>query len=122
MPNYQESAVAGTEYRRARFLQISNERNNVPNILIFEERVIQFDNESIGQDIDRLSAQFEAQATFPQINVETGEPTENSYTHQDIYVMLHSLYRDLAAKRDAAQIPVQPEPAPEVIPDPVPAP
>lgn len=108
MPNYLESDIIGTEYRRARFLQISNERNCTPNILIFEERVIQFDNETIGQDIDRLHCQFSPETEFPIIDPMTGEPTENTATHQEVYVLLNSLYRHLAAERDANAIATPP--------------
>lgn len=101
MANYLESNISGTEYKRARFLQIANDRNTTPNILIFEERVISFGDQTIGQDADRLSATFNPSATFPEIDIDTGEPTDNTFSHQDLYIILHSLYRDLAAKRDA---------------------
>ena len=104
MPNYKETEVSGTEYRRARLLQIINDRLSVPSIAVYEERVISFGDQTIGQDCDRLSADFDPSAEFPRIDVATGEPTGEMYSQSDIYDILHSLYRHLAKIRDDAAI------------------
>ena len=104
MPNYKETEVSGTEYRRARLLQIINGRLSTPTISIHEERVISFGDQTIGQDCDRLAADFNPSEVFPRIDAETGEPTEDMYSHSDVYDILHSLYRHLAKIRDDAAV------------------
>lgn len=102
--NYQEIATSGSMWTRSNKVTISNPYNQTPSVHFEEERVIQLDGGAapITNPNPRfLSANFDATASFPLLDPVTGEPTGATATHQELYVMLHSLYIKTATDSDA---------------------
>lgn len=101
MANYRESSVAGTQYRRAGEVVISNGLEK-KSIQFIEQDVVVLDGTVVvkhGDTIDELFTLENAATPFDLLNPETGEVL-GSMTYQDLYVGLHSLYLHLATTRD----------------------
>lgn len=107
MPNYNESSVAGTKWQRCHEVRISNPFGGAPVAIFNEEAVVAVDGaEVIRRSLGACSAAFDAAAgSIPLVNPMTGELTGTSVSHADLYVILHSLYLQTAAARDAAPEP-----------------
>jgi len=120
MANYQESAVSGTQWRRASRIVIDNPQQGNPTILIVEDTATQLGDSVINQPSGNLSATVEQGATFPLVNPATGEVIGES-SHDEVYALIYSLYMHLATQRDALIAPVvvvpEPEPEPAVLPN-----
>lgn len=106
--DYRESTVSGemTTWRRAANVTISNPYNGVPVLIFYEEDKIRLPNGSImsgpGVRDPQIKVNFDTPlAEFPLRHPVTGEVIGTA-KHQDLYVLLYSLYLDLAAKRDAS--------------------
>ena len=106
MPEYRETSVVGSSYRRGRSLYFENPKGGTPSLYVREEQVTELaDREiieecgSINKSIDDLSVSFSIR------NPQTNEVILNAtMTYQDLYVGLFSLYWHLAEERDAAEI------------------
>jgi hypothetical protein len=113
MANYNESNVTGSEYQRARLVQVSNEYNGGKSITFVEEVVTTLSNGKVVHTAaGQVSEPFGPEnmlSEFPILNPETGEQIGQSAKYVDVYVLLHSLYLHLAARRDAAIEPEQGE-------------
>jgi hypothetical protein len=102
--NYQESTVAGTKWKRANTIAISNPLNQLPNasISFSEEEVIQLGTDDyIKKETGVLSEQFSNIVSFDILNPTTGAVV-GSMTPLELYVALYSLYMYLAQERDSA--------------------
>ena len=102
---YQESAVAGTRYRRSNKIEIEN-KDLYKAITFYEEEVINLDDGTVRRNVDKLVEPFttdNANTVFPLLNPETGEELSPGATgtYSGLYVMLYSLYMHLAKERDA---------------------
>lgn len=103
MANYKESTVTGSKWQRCRAVTIVNEYQQMPSAYFQEEEVVSIGTEVVKRDNMACVAAFDPVAgVIPLINPETGEPTGTSFSHADLYVVLHSLYLQAAAARDAA--------------------
>lgn len=101
MANYKESAVTGTSWVRSYRVVIENPLNGVPNIMFHEEEAVAVGTDVIRRHIGQVTQNFDTpSATFAIVDPTTGLPTGSTATHGDIYVLLSSLYLDLATKRD----------------------
>lgn len=103
--NYRQTEGTATTWRRSSQVQILNPWGGIPSIRFSEEDVANVN----GQDIKMplmfsVNAEFHSAAEIPLINPETGESLGKSATHEDLYVLLHSLYIQLAARRDEAAL------------------
>ena len=104
--NYKETAVAGTQWQRAVRVVIDNPYRGIPSINFVEETAI-----SLGEDdvITRLTGNltdiFDPAKTFPLKDPDTGADLGREVSYGEIYVILNSLYRKLAADRDTAAEP-----------------
>jgi len=117
MPDYRETTEAGTSHRRSFAVHFRNpyahlEESGVTfeeeDVLVLADRVINIVSGSI-------TAGFTPTETFHLMDPATGQPTGVVASHMDVYVMLNSLYIDLALKRDAAAAaapPPEPQPQP----------
>lgn len=101
--DYKESAVSGTSWQRAVRVVVENPYNGAPSINFVEEKAINLGDKVITQPIANLSCPFDPQATFPGLDPSTGLPVGRDITHAEVYVLLFSLYMDLAKKRDDGQ-------------------
>ena len=104
MANYKEVTVAGAKWVRAWQVNIENKYGQVPKCTFFEETIVEVgDGEPVSKLIPgQIQEMFSDPTTeFNLIHPVTGDVIGTA-TYQDIYVVLSSLYLDLAAKRDAA--------------------
>lgn len=104
--NYKESAVTGTRWTRAVEVKITNYINQTPTLSFREENVIQLgDNISIERSgyMPEIVCSFDPTLPIPLINPETGKSLNKLITHEELYVILHSLYIQQATLRDKSQ-------------------
>lgn len=107
MSNYRQSAVAGDSWVRAVRVVAENPSEGTPAISFIEERILNLSGQKITQSVGNVSEPFtleNAMEQFNLLNPETGVVLGTA-VYQDVYVMLHSLYRHIAAKRDVANPP-----------------
>jgi hypothetical protein len=101
MPDYQESQITGSRWKRA----CRNPLNGTPSVLFAEEEVINLGEgqEPIRQLVSNLSVPFSLSDTFPIRNPETGEVIEGQIgTQAQLYALMVSAYWHYALARDAA--------------------
>ena len=108
MPNYKESTVQGTSFRRCKGIQFINQLNVSTRAVVFEEEdVVSFDGKHFATASGSLMSGFDAEngsTVFPLVDIETGALL-GSATYQQVYEMLASLYLHTAMKRDAQEAP-----------------
>ena len=97
---YQASEITGTEYRRARMVQVHNQLGVPPHVAFIEERVTQLPGRTITEDSATLTATYNPDTVIDLLNPEDGKPLGPSMTHGQIMVGLYSLYMALATQRD----------------------
>lgn len=101
MANYKESTVSGSVYTRAHRVIIDNRYQGTPSISFQEEEVLNVNGQIIHQQQGSLDENFTDPTTvFPMVDPTTGASLGDA-TYGQIYVLLHSLYLHLAARRDA---------------------
>lgn len=103
--DYKFQEGSATSWRRAYSVNIQNPTGGSPSILFHEEDVFSMGGELITRPVisPGLLGVFDASAEIPLVNPETGDLTGQTATHQDLYVLLHSLYMQLARERDARE-------------------
>jgi hypothetical protein len=99
---YMASNVTGTEYRRARLVQIINELNQLPEVIFTEETITQLGERTIRGDIAKLRTNYDATKEIDLLNPMTGEPFNAKMTQEQVMVAIYSLYMSLAKDRDDA--------------------
>ena len=103
MPDYNETQLTGQAWQRCHEVSIANARNTLPIIQFYEERVIALeDGAEIRQGLGPLTVAFDPTREIALRNPETGEPTGDSMSYADAYVVLFSAYLDAALERDAS--------------------
>lgn len=106
MQNYKETTVSGTSYVRAREVNVSNILGGYKGIMYCEEEVSILGEKILRENVGALHQEFNAETAntqFPLLDTVTNEPTGETATFQDVYVLLFSLYHHLATQRDWAQ-------------------
>lgn len=105
--NYKQSAVTGETWQRAVRVVVENPyEGGVPAVTFVEEQLINLPGEVITRASGSVSEPFtpaNAGEVFNLVHPETGAVLGTA-TYQDVYVMLHSLYLHVAAKRDAEAV------------------
>jgi hypothetical protein len=110
MPNYKESSATGSIWQRAYQVSIDNRYGITPAVTFYEEEVIDIGTTNITKHVGHLVEPFDDPSkTFNLLHPVTGDVIGTA-TYMDIYVMLSSLYLDLATKRDTPpeEPPVEP--------------
>lgn len=105
MPQYQETTVGGSRYRRARRITIDDPPGKTASVSFQEVNVIDLGGGAplIEEPAGSCFMDFSGGATvIPMYNPGTGNLTGTNTTVGDIYRALYSLYRFVAAARDAA--------------------
>ena len=105
MTNYKQSDVSGSTWVRAFRVEINNAYKEIPSIEFREESVFMLNDEviKVNKPISPSSTirQF---MTDPAISFDLIDPdTQKSIgtaTYKDVYIMMQSLYRNLAESRD----------------------
>lgn len=100
--DYRQTSSDGTSWRRAAQVIVNNPLGRQASLSFQEQDVM-----SMGPNLFQVPTMtavvglFEPDAVIPLLNPATGEPLGTTATHQDLYVLLHSLYMQLALLRDA---------------------
>lgn len=101
--DYRAEKVTGKRWRRAARVTILNHYLGSPVVAFDEEQVTEIEAQVKASPTETLSVPVDLLAQIDLISPDTGEPLGVSVTHRDVYVALYSLYRQLAAARDAKQ-------------------
>ena len=115
MPDYRSSTEEATTHRRAFAVHLQNPYGDPAGsgILFEEEDVLVIGDRTIKITTGNVGSGFMPGETFALLDPTTGAPTGATASHLDVYVLLNSLYIDLALKRDAAEAAADaPPPAP----------
>lgn len=102
--NYKETVVSGSQYVRSDRVVINNplEGEGDKAITFDTQTITAFGTEKITRPGVQLRALFNAETattSFPLRNPDTDALIGASSTYTDLYVMLYSLFRDLADKQ-----------------------
>lgn len=101
MPDYRKTEGPAYAWRRAHGVQIHNPRNGPASIVFLEEDVVQVAGKEFQKpNVDSCAAQFNPARVIPLVDLVTNLPTGETVTAQYLYLILHSLYLDVAAERD----------------------
>ncbi len=101
--NYQESQIQGSTWTRCRAVTVINPHASTgqkPVAYFQEEKAIAFDNTVVVSDRGSCNIEFNPAAIVTVLDPQTGQATGQTFTHEDLYKMLFSLYMDAAKKRD----------------------
>ena len=107
MPNYKEQTVSGEyyEYQRSHKVIIMNELNTIPEITFMEQVLATLPT---GERINLRQTKCLDSLANPDEEFNLIHPFDDAIIgiakYQDVYVLLYSLYRHVADKRDAANI------------------
>ena len=102
--NYREATGSTTKsWRRVEMAQIRNPLpgQGEPTITFMETDIIVIGDRTISQSADSLSKSFSPTGSFPLLDPVT-EVVVGKMSHGELYAALFSLYRSMAAERDAA--------------------
>jgi hypothetical protein len=102
MPNYNQTNIQGTQWQRCHTVKILNPLENPKQIFFEEEIVVSVGEKHFHEWTVGCSKQFESGGSFPLLNPETGVPSGQSMTHQQLYEAIYSLYMQTAGERDAS--------------------
>lgn len=105
--NYLPTTTAGDTHRRSPVVNGSNILGKTPVITYQEEDVVY---DSTGKPFHSFAGSVSKVLDAPDTEFNLIDPTDGTTVigtakHQDVYVMLYSLYRSIAAERDAAETP-----------------
>lgn len=116
--NYQQTSLAGVQWKRSKRVQIENPYGKTPSAVFTEEIAITLaDGSVITIPESTIEVTFNPSAEIPLINPWTGEPLTNVEgvpqftTHMELYILLHSLYIQSATARDNPTPLVDPGPS-----------
>lgn len=102
--DYKGEVVAGKRWTRAYRVTIMNPYLGDPVIAFDEEVLIAIEDSVKSAPTATLSASVDMSATIDLIDPSTGLALGAAMSHQQVYVALYSLYRQLGAARDAAEV------------------
>ncbi len=101
MANYKERALSGTQYTRCERVILEAPKGGVPSATFVEEDVIPAASGEIKVQVGLLPEAM----TDPNETFDLKNPVDDSIvgqaTYAQVYAMVYSLHRHVAAKRDA---------------------
>lgn len=102
MANYNETPVVGSTWTRCSSIYISNTYGVTRNITFGEQQLIVIENQPplVVNTNTSCATQFDATANIEILDPETGDPTGQTVTQQELYNILYSLYIATAKARD----------------------
>lgn len=104
MANYRQQSIDGTvsDYQRSNKVIVTNELDDIPEITFMEQIITSLpDGRKIKTGIDKCTDKMvDPMEAFDLLNP-TDDTVIGTAHYQDAYVLLYSLYRYVAAKRDA---------------------
>jgi hypothetical protein len=100
--DYHGESVTGKKWRRAYRVVIDNPYGGPASVSLDEQQVTVIEDIVKAANTETLTTMVDLAAVIPLFDPISGNPIPGaSMTHQDIYVGLYSLYRQLGAVRDA---------------------
>jgi len=100
--DYRQTSGTAQSWRRAYQIHVNNFFGQQPNILFQEEDVVSMGDKTFNQpSMTSVSLPFAMGTEIPLLNPLTGEPLGTSAKHEDLQVLLYSLYVQLAQARDS---------------------
>lgn len=104
-PDYRQSAISGTKWRRSCHGEFDNALGSVPWIRFdWEDRVVLADGTTLGTPAGSTIRHFDDPgAVLALRDPITGVITGQTITHGELYAILWSLAMESAALRDAAE-------------------
>lgn len=104
MPNYKQEELVGNKWLRCHSIFIENAYDGRKYVKFHEEEVLVLPNtDPFFQSTITLITEYNPNSVIQVINPYTLQPTGNTFTHNDLYLMLFSAYMDAALKRDSDQ-------------------
>lgn len=106
MANYKEENLTGNKWVRCNRIVIENPYVGNKTIQFYEQEILYFSNTDItyknisSSGPNSLTTTFTPNNSIEIINPYTLEPTGNTFSHEELYVMLFSAYMNEAKKRD----------------------
>mgnify|MGYP000897593661 CR=1 FL=1 len=101
MPDYNEATVSGKEWQRACRVVIENPYGGVPSINFIEETAVLVNEKFIATPCSNIVEQFDPAKEIELRDANNGL-TGEKVSYGMLYVILNSLYRQLAEQRDGA--------------------
>lgn len=101
MPNYNESTVVGTRYRRTLRVVGENPLGGTPSLTFVEEEVVVLPDDTITRPVGMVQTDLTEPLTEFNLLSPVDDSVIGTSTYQDVYLRLYGLYRHLAALRDA---------------------
>ena len=104
MPNYNQTTGSATSWTRANRVMILNplEADIPKQILFFEEKVVQVDNNTFKSDSGYVTTNFLSDQVIELLNPQTGEKTGETIQQSKVYQAIYSMYIAAAQARDLA--------------------
>lgn len=100
MPNYKQTSGVGEAWTRAYQVIVNNQFGTTPAITFNEEEIVSLGTTSLNKHVSHLNESF----SDPSVSFNLIHPVDGSVigtaTYQDLYILLSSLYSNLADKRD----------------------
>lgn len=100
---YKRQNAEVSTYLRANKIVMNNPLSGIPDIHIYEERVLDMAGEVSTRPVTIFSKPFSptnAATEFALLDPETFSPTGQTVTYADVYAIIASLYMSLAHERD----------------------
>jgi len=105
MSDYRQQQGVALSWRRAAQVTINNPLAGVPSLGFQEEDVVQANGQTFRTPLGATSAltvPFDPAGSIALVNPETGAPLGATVSHQELYVILYSVYLKAAQDRDIA--------------------
>jgi len=102
MANYKQATLAAQTWQRAKQVHINNAYGVTPVITFQEEQVIDINGKLNFQDLGVIAKDLSSPSTTFDLISPVDGTVLGTATYQDVYVILSSLYLDLAKQRDSA--------------------
>lgn len=119
MPDYKQTTINGTSWKRAWRVECENPLQGQRKITFHEEQVLNAGEQQIRTPTGNMSVRFDTEnalTTFPLLDPDTGAQLGTA-TYAQVYRILHSLYMHSAAERDALTESLAAQPDTEELPE-----
>lgn len=106
MANYKQGDITGTAWTRCSRIDISNPYGQAPLAYLYDEEALQLGERVITAPVGNLLLGVDMAASFDVYDPATAQATGDTVTYAQLYGLLYSVYRTVAAQRDALQVAV----------------
>ena len=104
MADYREQNGEGKLWRRCFVMRIENPLQGEKVATFFEEDVVKIGDNIVSKEVAQTRMVFEEGASFDIYDPISGNKTENTMSHEELYAILFSLYMTAATKRDTPTV------------------